>query len=88
MNKDDISKTIYEAHGGLSYAETRKIINFILETIKDRLSCGEKVLLSGFGCFYVKPMKTKRGVNPQTGAPMIIPGRNSVKFKPSKHFKI
>jgi len=88
MNKDDISKKIYEAHGGLSYAETRKIINFILETIKDRLACGEKVLLSGFGCFYVTQRKTKRGVNPQTGAPMIIPERNSVKFKPSKHFKI
>ena len=87
MNKNDISKKIYEAHGGLSYVETQKIINFILETMKSRLAHGEKVLLSGFGCFYVERRKTKRGVNPQTGAPLIIPGRNSVRFKPSKHFK-
>ena len=87
MNKNDISKKIYEAHGGLSYVETQKIMNFILETIKDRLSNGEKVLLSGFGCFSVARRESKRGVNPQTGAPVIIPGRNSVKFKPSKYLK-
>ena len=87
MNKNDISKKIYEAHGGLSYVETQKIINFILETMKNRLAHGEKVLLSGFGSFYVEQRKTKRGVNPQTGAPLIISGRNAVKFKPSKHFK-
>jgi len=87
MNKNDISKKIYEAHGGLSYVDAQKIVNFLLEKIKKRLTLGEKVLLSGFGCFYVEQRKTKRGVNPQTGAPLIIPGRNSVKFKPSKFLK-
>ena len=87
MNKNDISKKVHETYGGLSYIETQKVVNFILETIKNRLSCGEKVLLSGFGCFFVAQRKIKRGVNPQTGAPVIIPGRNSVKFKPSKYLK-
>ena len=87
MNKNDISRKIHEAHGGLSHVEARKITNFILETIKARLLHGEKVLLSGFGCFYVTLRKTRRGVNPRTGAPVIINGRNSVKFKPSKHLK-
>jgi DNA-binding protein HU-beta len=87
MNKNDICKKIHEAHGGLSYSETQKVMNFILETIKYRLSRGEKVLLSGFGCFFVTAKKTRRGVNPQTGAPVTIPGRNSVKFKPLKHIK-
>ena len=87
MNKNDISKKVYEAHGGLSYVEALKITNFILETIKDRLSRGEKVLLSGFGSFYVAPRKTRLGVNPHTGAPTVIHGRNSVKYRPSKRFK-
>jgi integration host factor subunit alpha len=87
MNKNDISRKVHEAHGGLSYIETQKIIDLILETIKDRLSRGEKVLLSGFGCFCVMQRKTKRGVNPQTGEPVIIQERNSVKFKPSKYLK-
>ena len=45
MNKNDISKKVYEAHGGLSYADSQKIVDFILETIKGRLSQGEKVLI-------------------------------------------
>jgi DNA-binding protein HU-beta len=87
MNKNDISKKVHEAHGGLSYVEAKKLVDLILETIKMRLSKGEKVLISGFGCFSVMKRKEKKGVNPQTGDPVIISGRNSVKFKPSKHLK-
>jgi nucleoid DNA-binding protein len=87
MNKNDISKKVYEAHGGLSYADAQKTVDLILETIKVRLSRGEKVLISGFGCFNVVRKKDKKGVNPQTGDPVLIPGRNSIKFKPSKYIK-
>lgn len=87
MNKNDISKRVYETHGGLSYAEAQKIVDFILETIKKRLVSGDKVLLSGFGCFTVMRRREKKGVNPQTGEPVLIPGRNSIKFKLSKHLK-
>jgi DNA-binding protein HU-beta len=88
MNKNDLSKKVHEAHGGLSYVEAQKFVDLILETIKMRLSRREKVLISGFGCFSVRQKKAKKGVNPQTGDPIVIPGRNSVKFKPSKHLKI
>jgi nucleoid DNA-binding protein len=87
MNKNDISKKVYESHGGLSYADCQKTVDLIIETIKGRLARGEKVLISGFGCFSVMRRKDKKGVNPQTGQPVIIPGRNAVKFKPSKYLK-
>jgi DNA-binding protein HU-beta len=87
MNKYDISRKVYEAHGGISYSEAEKIVDLILDKIKNRLSRGEKVLLSGFGCFSVTKRREKKGVNPQTGKPVIIPGRNSVKFKPSKNLR-
>jgi DNA-binding protein HU-beta len=87
MNKNDISKKVYEAHGGLSYADAQKIVDFIIDTIKQRLSRGEKVLISGFGCFQVIRKKDKKGVNPQTGDPVLIHGRNAIKFKPSKYLK-
>ena len=87
MNKNDISKKVYEAHGGLSYAEAQKIVDLIIGIIKQQLKRGEKVLLSGFGCFIVQKRKDKKGVNPQNGEAIIIPGRNSVKFKPSKYLK-
>jgi nucleoid DNA-binding protein len=87
MNKNDISKKVYETHGGLSYADCQKTVDLIIETIKGRLARGEKVLISGFGCFNIMRRKDKKGVNPQTGEPVIIPGRNAVKFKPSKYLK-
>jgi len=87
MNKDEISRRVYEAHGGLAYADSRKIVDLILNTIKGRLAGGEKVLLSGFGCFTVRRRKDKKGVNPHTGQSITIPGRNTVKFKPSKYLK-
>jgi len=87
MNKDEISKRVYEAHGGLAFADARKVVDLILETIKGRLSRGERVVLSGFGSFSIQRRKDKKGINPQTGDSLLIPGRNTVKFKPSKYLK-
>jgi DNA-binding protein HU-beta len=87
MNKNDISKKVYEIHGGLSYADCQKLVDLMLELIKGRLAKGEKVLISGFGCFSVMRRKDKKGVNPKTGEPIIIPGRNAVKFRPSKYLE-
>jgi len=59
----------------------------MLEIIKGRLARGEKVLITGFGCFSIMKRRDKKGVNPQTGEPIIIPGKNAVKFKPSKYLE-
>lgn len=87
MNKDDLSKAVYEAHGGLSFAEATRIVDTILDLVKGRLKRGEKVLLSGFGSFRVVERKPKKGVDPQTGMPITIAGRKAVSFKPSKYLK-
>ncbi len=87
MNKDDLSKAIYEIHGGISYSDAQKLVDLIIRIIKDRLVGGEKVLISGFGCFRVVRRKDRKGINPQTGDSMMIPGRNAISFKPSKHLK-
>jgi nucleoid DNA-binding protein len=85
VNKDDLSKAVYNAHGGISYADAQKIVDSILGIIKERLTRGEKVLLSGFGSFRVVERKERRGVNPLTGEPIIIHGRKAITFKPSFH---
>ncbi len=87
MNKDDLSKAVYEAHGGMAFADAQKIVAAILDTIKSHLVRGEKVLLSGFGCFRVVVRRDRKGINPKTGAPIIIQGRKAVRFKPSKYMK-
>lgn len=87
MNKDDLSKAIYEVHGGISFADARKIVDLILDLIKGRLVRGEKVLVSGFGSFRVVKRKARKGINPQTGESIVIRGRKAISFKPSKSLK-
>ena len=84
MNKDDLSKAVYQAHGGMSFADAQKTVDTILETIKQRLTRGERVLLSGFGCFRVVNRKERKGVNPHTGDPIVIAGRKAITFRASK----
>jgi nucleoid DNA-binding protein len=87
VNKDDLSKAVYEIHGGMSYADAQKTVDFILDTIKSRLVRGEKVLLSGFGCFRVVVRRDRKGINPKTRESIVIPGRKAIRFKPSKYLK-
>jgi nucleoid DNA-binding protein len=87
VNKNDISKAVHDIHGGISHADALKIVDMILDTIKDRLARGEKVVISGFGCFRSVKRKDRKGVNPRTGDSIIIPGRKAVVFKPSKYIK-
>ncbi len=85
MNRNDLARAVYEVHGGLSQAESQRIVDGIFEMIRERLIRGEKVLISGFGCFRLVERKSRRGINPQTGEPIIIPGRKAITFKPSKY---
>ena len=87
MNKNDLSKAVYDVHGGMSYADAQKIVDLDLDTIKARLSAGEKVLLSRFGCFRVVSRKDRKGINPKTGESIMIPGRKAIRFKPSRYLK-
>ncbi len=87
MNKNDLSKAVYRAHGGMSFADAQRTVDLILQIIKSRLIAGEKVLISGFGCFRVVERRDRKGVDPQTGESILIHGRKAVTFKPSKYLK-
>jgi integration host factor subunit alpha len=87
VNRDDLSKAIYEVHGGMSFADARRIVDLILVLIKGRLIRGEKVLISGFGSFRVVKRRDRKGINPQTGEAIVIRSRRAISFKPSKNLK-
>ena len=87
MNKNDLSKAIHDIHGGMSFADALKVVDVILDTIKRRLVEGEKVLISGFGCFRVVTRRDRKGVNPRTGKAIVISERRTVSFRPSKYLK-
>ncbi len=87
MNKNDLSKAVHDIHGGMSHADALKIVDLILDTIKQRLVRGEKVVISGFGTFRTVQRKDRKGVNPKTGDSIVIQGRKAVTFRPSINLK-
>ena len=86
MTKADIIETIYEKVG-LSKEESSRIVELVLETLKDTLENGEKVKISGFGNFVVRTKRSRRGRNPQTGDEIQITARKVLTFKSSPILK-
>jgi integration host factor subunit alpha len=66
---------------GLPPNQSVKALESILEIIKETLENGEDVMITGFGKFYVKEKRKRRGRNPQTGEDLMLGSRRVVRFK-------
>ena len=86
MTKADIIESIYERIG-FSKKEAAEIVEIVFETIKETLERGEKIKVSGFGNFVVRPKRSRVGRNPQTGKVIMISERKVLTFKPSQVLK-
>ena len=66
---------------GLPKNQSVKVLESIIEIIKKALENGEDVLITGFGKFYVKEKRKRRGRNPATGEDLMLRSRRVVRFK-------
>lgn len=82
MTKADIVEHIYE-RVGFSKKESAELVEKVFDTIKETLSQGEKVKVSGFGNFVVRQKNARKGRNPQTGEEIRLAARRVLTFKPS-----
>ena len=80
LTKADIVEAIVEQNG-FTLKKSTDTVETLLEIIKSTLESGEDVLLSGFGKFCVKQKEARRGRNPSTGEPMMLPPRKVATFK-------
>jgi integration host factor subunit alpha len=83
MTKIDIIQDVYEKLG-FSKKDSARIVESVFDIIKDSLTKGEKIKISGFGNFVVKQKKSRRGRNPQTGDEIAISARRVLTFKSSQ----
>ncbi len=67
----------------LSKQESRQLLDRLFKLMKDTLSQGEDLLISGFGKFSVRQKKARRGRNPQTRENLILAARKVLVFKTS-----
>jgi integration host factor subunit alpha len=73
----------FQGHLGLGKRESQQIVDRIFKIMKDSLSKGEDLLISGFGKFSVRQKKARRGRNPQTKESIILSARKVLVFKTS-----
>jgi integration host factor subunit alpha len=66
---------------GLHKNQSVKVLESILEIIKETLENSEDVMITGFGKFYVKEKRERRGRNPATGEDLMLGSRKVVGFK-------
>jgi integration host factor subunit alpha len=82
--KADLAEAVYKVHGGLSRHESRRIVDLILDQIRDALVQGDSVLISGFGTFKVRKRRPRIGRNPRTGRAVPIAASSRPVFRPSR----
>ena len=80
LTKSKIIESIQNKHE-LTEKQSAVIVNSILTIIKDTLSSGEDILISGFGKFCIKEKAERRGRNPVTGEDKMLPARRVVTFR-------
>jgi nucleoid DNA-binding protein len=78
----DVSKST-----GLTQADTKIVVEELLETIAGILESGKNIEIRGFGTFYTKIRKPRPARNPKTGEVVPLLKRVVPLFKYSSEFK-
>ncbi len=86
MTKTDLITKMAEKYG-MTKTMAAKAVTAMTEIIADALADGEKVTLTGFGTFMVRPRAARMGRNPRTQAPMKIPATRTPAFRAGKSLR-
>jgi nucleoid DNA-binding protein len=72
---------------GLTQADTKIVVEELLETVSKNLEMGKNIEIRGFGTFYTKVRKPRPARNPKTGEVVPLLRRVVPLFKYSSEFK-
>lgn len=86
MNKAQLIEKVAHATDSTK-AQTERILDATMETIRRSVKKGDEVKLVGFGTFTKAKRKARMGRNPQTGHAIRIPAAFVPKFRPGTEFK-
>ena len=86
LTKNDMVQQVQDKTG-LTKKESMAGIDGVFKIIKDELSHGKPIKISGFGKWTVLKKKARKGRNPQTGESLTIAARKVITFKSSNVLK-
>ena len=86
LTKSDIVEDLNNEIG-LNKREAKELVDMLFNDIKNLLSEGHEVKLSGFGNFQLRDKSSRPGRNPRTGESVQISARRVVTFKSGQKLK-
>jgi len=86
LTKKEIVEIVYMKLD-ISKKEATALVESFFKIVKDELSNGNEVMISGFGKWMVKAKRERKGRNPQTGKDLTIKARKVVTFKSAEKLK-
>jgi DNA-binding protein HU-beta len=91
MSKAKFTRTqiieILQSGAGLGTPKARGLTARIVEALVAAIAAGETVELRGFGSFETRERKARKAHNPRTLAPVDVPARKAVIFRPCGKLK-
>jgi len=86
LTKAELAEMLFE-RVGLNKREAKDMVETFFDEIRDALTRGESVKLSGFGNFQLRDKPQRPGRNPKTGEEIPISARRVVTFHASQKLK-
>ncbi|MBN1593036.1 MAG: HU family DNA-binding protein [Candidatus Coatesbacteria bacterium] len=86
ITREDLARSLCQAHGGLSLNESHALVDAILDAVQEGLDADGRVKIRGFGTFEVVRREARTSRHPKTGELLQIPESNTVRFRPSRKF--
>ncbi len=86
MTKRELIEVVAKK-ANLTNKAARDGVQAVINSIRDALKRGEKVVITGFGTFSVRKRVERVGRNPKTGEKITIAARKAPGFTPGKTLK-
>lgn len=86
MNKKEMVAKVSDEMG-VSKNEATLAVDVVLGVMKDAITSGEKVSMTGFGVFEVVKRNARKCRNLQDGSTIDVPAKMAPKFRPAKALK-
>ena len=86
MTKRELIEVVAKK-ANLTNKAARDSVQAVINSIRDALKRGEKVVITGFGTFSVRNRVERIGRNPKTGEKITIAARKAPGFTPGKTLK-
>ena len=82
--KSKLIKQLKKSYPNFLSKDLEKLVDILLNEIKNTLKRGERVELRGFGIFHSNTQKASIRRNPRTGEKINVPQKKTIHFKMAK----